>query len=463
MDGIKPRHLLLNNAHKLTAVECPNNTELINIQIDNCSYLQRLNLQGCSSLGNLTSSQVLTVDGCNNLRYLNAYGTIITSIKTNQEGGNLVELYVPKTLQTLSLRNQYSLTTIGIPNANVHGDSRLYDLRNKASNIATLSLINCPLVNRLTYNSSYNINSNFFDIHGNERTSSEISSLTYVEKWRRLMDWGNGLANASEIHIENSCLDIEEMSFRGSSKLENLTLRNLPNLKTLMIGGNCSGYRWNTQSNNYEADRYDTYGEFNWSGLVIRDCPNIEDFRFQELFPFNWNGGWNGNLSYLTFKEGTNSINLAEKFPNLKTFFCNLATQNIHQIILPQSLTCLNTSAWQTKHDESYPHEVKLEKFNINSIYFEGEHTDDYVGIDLGNHLMHDVRIIAPYATELIGLNIKNEWVNPIFQTFKEDGHETRPSLTPNGIIDLSEFKWKNVSNWFQYVCLLYTSDAADE
>ena len=67
MDGIKPRHLLLNNAHKLTAVECPNNTELINIQIDNCSYLQRLNLQGCSSLGNLTSSQVLIVDGCNNL------------------------------------------------------------------------------------------------------------------------------------------------------------------------------------------------------------------------------------------------------------------------------------------------------------------------------------------------------------------------------------------------------------
>lgn len=452
MDGIKPRHLLLNNAHKLTAVECPNNTELINIQIDNCSYLQRLNLQGCSSLGNLTSSQVLIVDGCNNLRYLNAYGTIITSIRTNQEGGNLVELYVPKTLQTLSLRNQYSLTTIGIPNANVHGDSRLYDLRNKASNIATFSLINCPLVNRLTYNSSYNINSNFFDIHGNERTSSEISSLTYVKKWRRLMDWGNGLANASEIHIENSCIDIEEMSFRGSSKLENLTLRNLPNLKTLLIGGNCSGYRWNTQNNNYESDRYDTYGEFDWSGLVIRDCPNIEDFRFQELFPFNWNGGWNGNLSYLTFKEGTNSLNLAEKFPNLKTFFCNLATQNIHQIILPQSLTCLNTSAWQTRHDEGYSHEVKLEKFNINSIYFKDEHTSDYVGVDLGNHLMHDVRIVAPYSTELVGLNIKNEWVNPIFQTFKEDGHETRPSLTPNGIIDLSEFKWKNVSNWFQYV-----------
>ena len=43
MDGIKPRHLLLNNAHKLTAVECPNNTELINIQIDN-QFLFRSNL-----------------------------------------------------------------------------------------------------------------------------------------------------------------------------------------------------------------------------------------------------------------------------------------------------------------------------------------------------------------------------------------------------------------------------------
>ena len=71
MDGIKPRHLLLNNANRLTTVECPNNTELINIQIEQCSYLQRVNLSGCSNLGTLTSSQVLDVSGCNNLRYLN--------------------------------------------------------------------------------------------------------------------------------------------------------------------------------------------------------------------------------------------------------------------------------------------------------------------------------------------------------------------------------------------------------
>ena len=144
MNGMRPRHLLLNNAYRLTSVECPGNTELLSVQMEQCSYLQRIDLSGCTSLGTLNTSQVLDVSGCNNLRYLNAFNTVITSISTNQSGGNLVEIYVPKTLQSLSLRNQYSLRTVGIPN-HYHLWGSVNDMQSSGSSLSTFSLINCPL------------------------------------------------------------------------------------------------------------------------------------------------------------------------------------------------------------------------------------------------------------------------------------------------------------------------------
>ena len=90
----------------------------------------------------------------------------------------------------------------------------------------------------------------------NLRNSNEFSSLEDYDKWKMLARWGNGLANATSIYIENSCHNIEHMSFRGMENIVNLTLRNLPNLKTLLLGSNCSGCRWNNAPN-YDADRYD--------------------------------------------------------------------------------------------------------------------------------------------------------------------------------------------------------------
>ena len=452
LDGLIPMYLYLNNATRLTNVECPNDSELLVAEIANCSYLQKVDFSGCSSLGTLEKYQVLDVSGCNNLRYLNAYGTVLTSISTNQSGGNLVEMYVPKTLQTLSLQNQYSLKVIGIPGASTLESTKLYDLKQNASNISNFTLINCPLVERLTYASDFTVNSNFFDNFTNERRSAELNYLTYTKnEWKRLMYWGNGLANCYNINIENSCHNIPSMSFRGISNLQSLKLRAMPGLKTLMLGANCCGYRYNNDPT-YESNKYDTVGEFDWDTLSIIDCPNIEEFRIHEMYPYNWNEGSSGNLTYFTFKPGTESINLATKFPNLKIFECNCATQNIHQIILPQSLKTIMTCAWNDRHDEGFPNEVKIEQFNIDSIYFEGEHEESYTGIDLGNHALQNVCIVAPYAPELIGVNIANTYVNPIFNDLKEADNENRPFITPNGKIDVSKFKWKNISDWFAYI-----------
>lgn len=447
MDGMKPRHLLLNNANRLTKVECPNNTELINIQMQNCKYLQRIDLKGCTSLGSLSSSQVLDVSGCSNLRYLNAYGTIITSINTNQQGGNLVEMYVPKTLQTLSLRNQYSLKIIGIPNTSDF-NANVNDIKDMASSISYFTLVNCPLVERLWYDDNFyyggNAVSTFHDLYMNGRLQKEIIDMSDYDKIKLLSRWGNGLANANEIYIENSCHNINYMSFRGVSNVTSITLRNLPNLKTLLLGSNCSGCRWNN-SPNFDADRYDLIGEFDWSKLNIINCPNIEEFRIHE-FKTNQNQTW------FTFKEGTGTIRLADKFPNLKLFECNMATQNIHQIILPQSLVTFMNTTWSTYNDTNYLHKWVKEKFNIDSIYFEGEHELNYRGVDLGNHPMRDVMITALYSPELIGVNIVNEWVNPVFNDYKSNDDVNMPVTPPHGRIDISNFKWREVSSWFAWI-----------
>ena len=457
MDKFSPLRLFLNNASRLIALECPNCTGLNELQIDQCTYLQRINFKGCSSLGILNGKSVLDVSGCSNLKYLNAYGTALTSITLNSDGGNLVELYVPQTLQLLDIRNQYSLRIVGIPGANTLESTKLIDLKQNASNISSFTMINCPMVERLSYDEEFTAGSTFLDMHSNERRGVELPYLPYaIGEWKRLMQWGNGLAKCDSIYIENSCYNVPSMSFRGISNLTSLTLRDMPGLKTLLLGANCCGFR-NNEDPKYEADKYDIVSEFDWNeGLVISKCDNIEEFRIHEMYPYPTNPMYAGvssyNLTYFTFKPGTDTLDLSEKFPNLKTFECNLPTQNIRQIILPQSLTSLITCAWYDLHDQGYKNEVKVAKFNIDSIFFKGEHDYGYVGVDLGDHAMVDTRIIAPYAPEIKGLNIKNTYVNPVFNEYKEADDPDRPFVTPQGVIDVSKFKWTVISDWFAHM-----------
>jgi hypothetical protein len=74
------------------------------------------------------------------------------------------------------------------------------------------------------------------------------------------------------------------------------------------------------------------------------------------------------------------------------------------------------------------------------------------MGVDLGNHKMVNTRLIAPYAPEIKGVNIVNTFVNPVFNDLKEKDNEERPCLTPIGKIDVSGFKWRNISDWFAHI-----------
>ena len=82
-----------------------------------------------------------------------------------------------------------------------------------------------------------------------------------------MMSWGNGLAKAVNIYLENSCHNVPSMSFRGISNLENISFRNMPGLKCLMLGANCCGYRTNDVSTQY-ADKLDIVHEFDWENML---------------------------------------------------------------------------------------------------------------------------------------------------------------------------------------------------
>ena len=198
ISNLNPSQLFLGNATRLTELIC-HSDKLLNVDVSNNTYLQKIDLKGCSLLGKETGA-VMDVSGLNNLKYLNIYGTNITSVKTNTAGGNLVEIYYPKTIKSIDVRNQSNLTTLAIPN-----DNKLDDL----------TLVN--LNNLVNINATYDENGNLTGI------TSDIESI---------------FNNLQTINIQN-CLDVTStLSIQDTRKLVSLVLVGMDNLQSIVLGGN---------------------------------------------------------------------------------------------------------------------------------------------------------------------------------------------------------------------------------
>ena len=198
ISNLNPSQLFLGNATRLTELIC-HSDKLLNIDVSNNTYLQKIDLKGCSLLGKETGA-VMDVSGLNNLKYLNIYGTNITSVKTNIAGGNLVEIYYPKTIKSIDVRNQSNLTTLAIPNGNALDD---------------LTLVN--LDNLVNINATYDENGNLTGI------TSDIESI---------------FNNLQTINIQN-CLDVTTtLSIQDTRKLVSLVLVGMDNLQSIVLGGN---------------------------------------------------------------------------------------------------------------------------------------------------------------------------------------------------------------------------------
>ena len=198
ISNLNPSQLFLGNATRLTELIC-HSDKLLNVDVSNNTYLQKIDLKGCSLLGKETGA-VMDVSGLNNLKYLNIYGTNITSVKTNIAGGNLVEIYYPKTIKSIDVRNQSNLTTLAIPNGNALDD---------------LTLVN--LDNLVNINATYDENGNLTGI------TSDIESI---------------FNNLQTINIQN-CLDVTTtLSIQDTRKLVSLVLVGMDNLQSIVLGGN---------------------------------------------------------------------------------------------------------------------------------------------------------------------------------------------------------------------------------
>ena len=198
ISNLNPSQLFLGNATRLTELIC-HSDKLLNVDVSNNTYLQKIDLKGCSLLGKETGA-VMDVSGLNNLKYLNIYGTNITSVKTNAAGGNLVEIYYPKTIKSIDVRNQSNLTTLAIPNGNALDD---------------LTLVN--LDNLVNINATYDENGNLTGI------TSDIESI---------------FNNLQTINIQN-CLDVTStLSIQDTRKLVSLVLVGMDNLQSIVLGGN---------------------------------------------------------------------------------------------------------------------------------------------------------------------------------------------------------------------------------
>ena len=421
LSDARPSHLLLSNADRITDVICTKNDKLINLQLNNCKMLQTIDLTDCSSLGTISNSEVLDLRTCSSLRYLNLAGTKLTGVNFNASGGNLVETYFPTTLQSLFLQKQYSLKIVGLPYASSYATPKY--IKNAAANLTSFTLIDCPNVERITNNT--NIDSDkLYDFY-NEYV--DISSVENLSTYKELLRFGNGLAKCKNIHIENSCINIENMSFRCIEGLTNLTLINLPNLKNLLLGANCTGHDY--------VGTNDLKGVLNWDNITIRKCDNIESFRLHEFYQ---------DPAWLTF---SNPVIDLTKFKNLKNFSCNLTTQGLETIILPDTLESIWIDGTTHETPTVFANQVELSKCNLTNIYFKEDYPElDHIGVDLGDRLLKDVSLgYLPKVKEVKGLNIYNEKVNPIFNNLncKTYGSTDYPLITPKGRIDISNLKTK--------------------
>ena len=198
ISNLNPSQLFLGNATRLTELIC-HSDKLLNVDVSNNTYLQKIDLKGCSLLGKETGA-VMDVSGLNNLKYLNIYGTNITSVKTNAAGGNITEIYYPTTIKSIDVRNQSNLTTLAIPNGNKLDD---------------LTLVN--LDNLVNINATYDSNGNLTGI------TSDIESI---------------FNNLQTINIQN-CLDVTStLSIQDTRKLVSLVLVGMDNLQSIVLGGN---------------------------------------------------------------------------------------------------------------------------------------------------------------------------------------------------------------------------------
>ena len=193
ISNLNPSTMLIANAYKLTKLEC-HSTWLITMDVSELTYLREIDIEDCTKLGS-DKQKVLNISNCSYLTKVNAKNTQLTAIQTNQSGGNLEEIYLPSSTTIVQLANQKNLKIIGLPYSK---DGSVFP-----KNLATVSIINCPAIEKLNTSED-------------EEISNTFASFKYVQ----------------DLTLRNS-LQLTEMNFKGFNKLKYVTLAAMSTLTSL--------------------------------------------------------------------------------------------------------------------------------------------------------------------------------------------------------------------------------------
>lgn len=376
LSNLNPSSCILANALKLTNVEI-HSPLLYNVNVTNNKYLRNINLRNCTALGTVTATgSSLDLSKCKYLQHCDIYNTNLTEVQLGSEGGSLLDIFYPKSVQTIQLIKQRLLHTIGLPYGN-NGDEI-------PTSLYTVTIQECPNITKLNTSTNTAINSSFV-------------SMSYC----------------NNLTIRNS-LDLEELNFDGFHRLKNVVIENMYNLTS--IGFNDLLPRGETSTIQY---------------IGMSNCPKLEtlelnctsndyEITFADKAVLNLGGlfGLKSITSNCVLK-GIETIVVPTKLESM--FFTNDYGEGYSSIknIWVSSVCDVNTSGSTAKV-------TYVGDSNYSGIDFNGMNLKN---IDLG------ALVNIPNA---INFNIAPTTVNPHFN-LNRDG-ETYPYLQPEGSIDLTNY-----------------------
>lgn len=191
LDSLKPASIDISKAVKLNKIEV-HSDRLFSVNLANNKYLRTIDFNGCVKLGTDTIS-TMSIIYAKYLEYLDVRGTKLTAINFPNEGGSIVECYLPETITSLEVKNQLLLTDL--------------ILQDNTVDLATVDISNCPNISRL----------------------SEISTDKQFDVFKYCRN----------LKINNSFLSTKEIELSGFTRLQNITLSNIEGLESLGLNDLC--------------------------------------------------------------------------------------------------------------------------------------------------------------------------------------------------------------------------------
>ena len=383
LSNLNPSSAILSNAVKLTNVEI-HSTELYNINLTNNRFLRRVDLRDCPALGTVQATgSILDLTNCRYLQYADLYNTALTEINLDTLGGSLVEIYYPKSLQSLTLIKQRLVKTVGLPYGNIGEEV--------PTGLYTINIQDCPSIEKLNTST-------------NNTIAKSFASMVYC----------------NNLTLRNS-LDLKELTFDAFHRLKNVTIENMSNLveikfnNLLKKGGqptlqyvglsNCPKLieiEMNCSSNNYEITFVD--------GAIL-------DF---------------GKLSSLKTLKSNCVIK------GLETIVCPKSLEGIYFTLDYGEGNSSIKNVWSSEN---------CNVNTSGTLALATHIVPGFEGIDFKNMTIKAIDMLGfGRVKNAINFNIAPTNLNPNLNTAR-DGSNEYPWFRPTGIIDLTnyELEWRGI------------------